>query len=112
MVLPDAIFPDIAISFFICPRWPDEGLVLLDLDGLAALIQACDVVVSIDNATVHLAGALGKDVRILLPYACDWRWQYDISTSYWYDSARLYRQGADRDWASVLAELDIDINGK
>ena len=84
----------------------------LDLDGLAALIQACDVVVSIDNATVHLAGALGKDVRILLPYACDWRWQYDISTSYWYDSARLYRQGADRDWASVLAELDIDINGK
>jgi tetratricopeptide (TPR) repeat protein len=82
---------------------------LKDLDGLASLIQACDVVVSIDNTTVHLAGALGKDVRILLPDVPDWRWQLDRKDSPWYSSATLYRQGADGDWTSAFNEIRSDL---
>ena len=63
-----------------------------DLDGLAALISACDHIVSIDNVTVHLAGALGQATRVLLPFACDWRWMVDRSDSPWYPEMTLYRQ--------------------
>ena len=80
-----------------------------DLDGLACLIQSCDVVVSIDNSTVHLAGALGKDVRILLPRTPDWRWQLDRDDSPWYSSATLYRQSDDGDWASAFAKIRADL---
>ena len=81
-----------------------------DLDGLASLIQACDVVVSVDNTTVHMAGALGKDVRILLPHtAPEWRWQLNRKDSPWYSSATLYRQGADGDWESAFNEIKSDL---
>lgn len=80
-----------------------------DLDGLASLIQACDLVVSIDNVTVHLAGALGKDTRVLLPFSSDWRWQLEGGSSYWYDSLTLYRQGPDRKWGAPLKRLTRDV---
>ncbi len=76
-----------------------------DLDGLAALIQACDLVVSADNSTVHLAGALGQTVWALLPFNADWRWLMHRQDSPWYPSARLFRQPTLGDWPSVLAEL-------
>jgi len=77
-----------------------------DLDGLAALIRACDRVVSIDNSTVHLAGALGVDCHVLLPMAADWRWGPNgTSTSYWYDTIRLYWQSELGDWKSALDDV-------
>ena len=76
-----------------------------DLEGLAALIQACDVVVSADNSTVHLAGALGQTVWTLLPFNADWRWLMHRHNSPWYPSARLFRQPSLGDWPSTLAEL-------
>lgn len=84
---------------------------LQDLDGLAAVIGACDCVVSIDNSTVHLAGALGKDVRVLLPYLPDWRWQFSGSSSPWYPSMRLYRQEHPGDWQNVLDDIVQDMVG-
>jgi len=80
-----------------------------DLDGLASLVQACDVVVSVDNTTVHLAGALGKDVRILLPEISNWRWQLDREDTPWYSSATLYRQDADGDWANAFSRIKSDL---
>ena len=62
-----------------------------DLDGLAALIEACDEVVSIGNATAHLAGALGKRTRVLLPEAPSWRWLAKGHTTPWYGSITLQR---------------------
>ena len=62
-----------------------------DLDGLAALIEACDEVVSIGNATAHLAGALGKRTRVLLPEAPSWRWLAKGHTTPWYESVCIYR---------------------
>jgi Flp pilus assembly protein TadD len=81
----------------------------MDIDGLAALIGACDHVVSIDNATVHLASALGKPTHVLLPFNCDWRWGLNGSKSYWYKSTKLYRQENMSDWADAFESLSADI---
>lgn len=76
-----------------------------DIDGLAALIDACDAVVSIDNSTVHLAGALGKKTYVLLPLSADWRWGLNAHDSYWYPSVRLFRQSSRGEWAAPLSAL-------
>lgn len=73
-----------------------------DLDGLAAQIAATDLVVTIDNATAHLAGALGHPVWVLLSHAADWRWLVGRDDSPWYPSARLFRQPAAGDWRTPL----------
>ena len=78
-----------------------------DLDGLATLISACDQVLTIDNVTAHLAGALGKKTHVLLPYSCDWRWGQKRNNSYWYESVRVYRQTRTNDWSDLLKELKI-----
>ena len=78
-----------------------------DLDGLAALMTACDGVVSADNTTVHLAGALGQPVWVLLPFSADWRWLLERTDSPWYPSARLFRQSVVADWAPVLKQVSL-----
>lgn len=77
-----------------------------DLDGLAALVSACDVVVSVSNTTAHLAGALGKPVLLLLPHAQGrlWYWQTGRHDTLWYPAVRLLRQHAPGDWSRVVAE--------
>ena len=76
-----------------------------DIDDLAALISACDKVVSIDNSTAHLAGALGKDTQVILPYSCDWRWGEALEKSYWYSSLKLYRQSQNNDLENLVNQL-------
>jgi tetratricopeptide (TPR) repeat protein len=76
---------------------------LRDFADTAAIISLLDVVVSVDTAVAHLAGALGKPVMILLPYAADFRWMRDRDDSPWYPAAKLYRQPAFGDWDSVIA---------
>lgn len=78
-----------------------------DIDGLAALINACDVVVTISNTTAHLAGALGKPVLLMLPHAVGrfWCWQAERSDTLWYPNVRVFRQPVEGDWASVLSEV-------
>ncbi len=80
-----------------------------DLDGFASLIDACDLVISIDNSTVHLSGALGKPTWILLPRAPDWRWQLDREDSPWYPSVKLYRQSKFGDWNDVIQRVKADL---
>lgn len=75
----------------------------------AALVAALDLVVAVDTAVVHLAGALGVPVWILLPYNPDWRWLLHRSDTPWYASARLYRQQQLHDWTSVVDLLVKDL---
>jgi tetratricopeptide (TPR) repeat protein len=73
-----------------------------DLDDFCAKIAALDLVISVDNSTVHLAGALGRPVWTLLPFCCDWRWMQDGDATPWYPSMRLWRSGPSGDWSGVL----------
>ena len=76
-----------------------------DIDDLASLISACDIVVSIDNFTVHLAGSLGKETKLLLPYTVDSRWGLNDNFSYIYDSVKIFRQTELNNWDSVFQKL-------
>ena len=78
---------------------------IADFADTAALCELMDLVVSVDTCTAHLAGALGKQVWILLKHVPDWRWLLDRPDSPWYPSARLLRQQAHDRWEDVLAEM-------
>jgi tetratricopeptide (TPR) repeat protein len=75
---------------------------LKNLDDFAAQTAAMDLVVSIDNSTVHMAGALNVPVWILLPAVPEWRWLLQRSDSLWYSSVRLFRQTAAGAWSPVI----------
>jgi tetratricopeptide (TPR) repeat protein len=81
------------------------GHELAGFSDTAALISHLDLVISVDTAIVHLAGALGKPVWILLTHVPDWRWLLDRDDSPWYPTARLFRQGDTREWDSVIARV-------
>lgn len=76
-----------------------------DFDGTAALIDALDVIVTVDTSMAHLAGALGKPVLLLLPSAPDWRWGMGGDSTPWYPTARLFRQRNADDWAEPVARI-------
>jgi hypothetical protein len=76
-----------------------------DLDGFAAQVAAMDRVIAIDNSTVHLAGALGVPVWVLLPFAADWRWMEQRTDCPWYPTMRLFRQPRLGDWGSLMEDV-------
>lgn len=85
---------------------------LLDLTGeagdfleSAALVNCLDLVITIDSAVAHLAGALGIPVWLLLPYNNDWRWMRDRCDSPWYPSMRLFRQETHGGWGAVISHV-------
>jgi tetratricopeptide (TPR) repeat protein len=78
---------------------------LNDFADTAALIEALDLVISVDTAVVHLAGALGKPVWVLNRYDQDWRWLRNRTDSPWYPTARLFRQHSLGDWSGVIEDL-------
>jgi hypothetical protein len=87
------------------------GEELQDFDDTAAVLVLCDLVVSVDTAVAHLAGAMGRPVWILVPYQPDWRWLLGCTDSPWYPTARLYRQSAPGGWRGVIARLRDDLAG-
>jgi len=81
------------------------GPELGDFDDTLAVIDGLERVVTVDTSIAHLAGAMGKPVWILLPHAADWRWLERRADTPWYPSARLFRQPAHGDWASVMSAV-------
>jgi tetratricopeptide (TPR) repeat protein len=93
-------------------RNPPAGMQLVDLSphlkdfaDTAAVIAGLDLVISSDTAVVHLAGALGKPVWILLPYVADWIWLSNRDDTPWYPTARLFRQPARGAWSPVIERV-------
>ena len=78
---------------------------LTDFAETSALISCLDLVISVDTSVAHLAGALGRPVWTLLPYAPDYRWLLERDDSPWYPTMRLFRQTASRNWADVIARV-------
>lgn len=104
------------------PR-PDDAPTLLDLGSdiidfapllkdfaeTAAAVSALDLVISVDTSVAHLAGALGRPVWMLLPYALDWRWLRDRADTPWYPTMRLFRQERPMAWDGVLARTAAEL---
>ncbi len=80
-----------------------------DFADTAAAIENLDLVITVDTAVAHLAGALGRPVWTLLPAASDWRWMKNRTDTPWYPSMRLYRQQRPGDWQAVLQAVATDL---
>ena len=76
-----------------------------DFADTAALIANLDLVITVDTAVAHLAGAMGKPCWIMLPYVAEWRWMIDREDTPWYSSVRLFRQSKFADWSDVVCRI-------
>lgn len=97
---------------------PPAGMELIDYSGdlhdftdTAAFIMNLDLVISVDTAPVHVAGALAKAVWTLLPFAPDWRWLRDRQDSPWYPTMGLFRQPRLGDWEAVMEQVAQSLEG-
>jgi len=88
--------------------WSDANP-LIDLDFFAAQIAALDLVISVSNTTVHMAGALGKPVWALLQRVPHWWWKMAGTTTQWYPAVQLFRQQEAGQWATVLRQIEIKL---
>jgi Flp pilus assembly protein TadD len=88
--------------------WSGE---LTDFADTAALIAALDLVICVDTAVAHLAGALAQPTWVLLPYVPDWRWLLDRNDSPWYPTMRLFRQPKIGDWQTPINEIALALRG-
>ncbi|MEY4938657.1 MAG: hypothetical protein RIQ93_392 [Verrucomicrobiota bacterium] len=82
---------------------------ITDFSDTAALIDLCDLVISVDTSAAHLAGAMGKPVWVLLLHNPDWRWLLEREDNPWYPSARLIRQNRLGDWPEVVARVATEL---
>ncbi|MFM7734099.1 MAG: tetratricopeptide repeat protein, partial [Cyanobium sp.] len=78
---------------------------------LAAILEQCDLVITTDTAMAHLAGAIGRPTWLLLHHQSEWRWGLDGSSTPWYPSLRLFRQGTPGDWSGVIEAVAAELPG-
>jgi tetratricopeptide (TPR) repeat protein len=83
----------------------DFGPRLADMTDTAAVLALTDLLVSVDTSVVHLAGAMGREAWVMLPFMADWRWTLTNERSPWYPTMRLFRQRAPGDWPNVIATV-------
>jgi ADP-heptose:LPS heptosyltransferase len=87
----------------------DDADPLTDLENFTAQIAALDLVISIDNSTVHFSGAVGTPTWVLLPDVPDWRWMLDRDDSPWYSEVRLFRQKMSGNWSDVISNVKSEL---
>jgi Flp pilus assembly protein TadD len=94
-------------------RHPDIkflGEEIKSFNDSASIIQAMDLVITVDTSLAHLSGALGKPTLILLPWNPEWRWLLDRQDSPWYPTAKLFRQPNRDNWEEVIKEVILHLN--
>jgi tetratricopeptide (TPR) repeat protein len=96
-------------AFEQCGGILDLGADLRDFADTAAVIANLDLVITVDTAVAHLAGAMGKPVWVLLPRTPDFRWLLDRDTSPWYPTARLFRKAGMDTWDAVIARVAAEL---
>ncbi len=89
-------------------HWEDSDP-LKDIDDFGAQVSALDLMISIDNSTVHLSGAFGVPTWVILPIGSSWRWLTAVEDSPWYSSVRLFRQKEYPDWGSVFESVAMEL---
>jgi len=94
------------------PRLNLLGESLKDFAEIAGVIENLDLVITVDTAVAHLAGAVGKPVWILLPYVADWRWLQHREDSPWYPTARLFRQPRFDDCENVISQVKQEMRAR
>ncbi|WP_164938649.1 tetratricopeptide repeat protein [Bradyrhizobium guangdongense] len=118
-LLPRLVMPDVQLYSLQKEPRTEDGAVLAalgdavidlapalgDFADTAAAVAALDLVIAVDTSVAHLAGALGRPVWMLTPYALDWRWLRDREDSPWYPTMRLFRQRRPREWSDPLMRL-------
>lgn len=87
----------------------DADPMLQDFADTAGLLANLDLLITVDTSVVHLAGAMGKPVWLLLPFDPDWRWLLGRKDSPWYPTLRLFRQHRPRDWSDAIARVTADL---
>jgi tetratricopeptide (TPR) repeat protein len=85
--------------------WDKEVNPMGEMDPFTAQISAMDLVISVDNSTIHFAGGLGKPCWAMLPLASDWRWLVDRTDTVWYDSLELFRPGREGGWDGLVERV-------
>jgi ADP-heptose:LPS heptosyltransferase len=98
-----------AKSLALFPGMLDFSADLADFDETAALVSRLDLVITVDSAVAHLAGALGKPVWMMTPRPADWRWQADRNDSPWYRTLRLFRQPQPGIWSPVIDAIRAEL---
>ena len=88
----------------------DEEIV--DFEDTAALIAEADLIITVDTSLAHLAGSMGRECWVLLPFNPDWRWLLNRRDSPWYASLRLFRQNHIGDWTGVLIEVRAALHAR
>ena len=85
---------------------------LYDFYDTAALVECLDLVITVDTAVAHLAGAMGKEVWMLSRFDGCWRWGHDKETTQWYPSMKIYNQKKAGDWAEVVERVAHDLRNR
>ena len=88
----------------------DLGAKIENFSDTASILKNLDILITIDTAILHLAGALGVKTYLMLPKASEWRWFDDINTTPWYDSVKIFKQEKLYDWKKPVSEILIELN--
>ena len=88
----------------------DLGKTFNDFDDTAAAIKNLDVVITVDTSVAHLAGAMGVNTFMLLPYCPDWRWFDNDKHTEWYDSVKIFKQKDTVSWSDVIENINNELS--